>query len=121
MEWFWFLFWCFFLVAYLVMFVHIVADLFRDRDLSGWWKALWLVALVVVPFVSALVYLIARGHGMAERHAERHTHDRAATDAALRDAARTDPTAQISQAKALLDAGAIDEREYAALKAGVIY
>ena len=69
-DWFWLMVWWFFFIAYLVVLFQIVADLFRDKALSGWWKALWIIALIFVPYLSALVYVIARGRGMAERHAE---------------------------------------------------
>ncbi|WP_407320375.1 hypothetical protein UQW22_07960 [Isoptericola halotolerans] len=116
-DWFWLLTWWFFLVMYLVILFQIIGDLFRDRHLSGWWKALWLIALVVLPFLTALVYLIARGRGMAHRHAERLTNAQEETEAYIRDVAGTPATSQIADAKALLDSGAIDEREFAALKA----
>jgi uncharacterized membrane protein YhaH (DUF805 family) len=54
----------FFLALWFWIFITIVSDLFRDRELSGGWKAVWVFFLIFVPFVSALVYLIARGHGM---------------------------------------------------------
>ena len=116
-DWFWLMVWWFFFVMYLVILFQIIADLFRDRHLSGWWKALWLVALVFAPFLSALVYLVARGKGMAERNAERLASARSATDAYIRDVSGASPTSQIAVAKALLDAGAIDQQEFATLKA----
>jgi hypothetical protein len=116
-DWFWLMVWWFFFVMYLVVLFQIIGDLFRDRHLSGWWKALWVAALLVVPFLSALIYLIARGRGMAERNVEKLQQTRADTDAYIRDVAGATPAAQISDAKALLDTGAIDEREFAALKA----
>ena len=90
-DWFWLMVWWFFFVMYLVILFQIIGDLFRDRHLSGWWKALWLVALVFVPFLTALVYLIARGRGMAERNAERMERARADTDAYIRDVAGASP------------------------------
>ena len=59
--------WSFVFVAYLMVLFQIIGDLFRDRDLGGGWKALWIIGLVVFPFLVALIYLIARGRGMAER------------------------------------------------------
>ena len=53
--------------AYLMALFAVIADLFRDHKLSGWWKALWIIFLIFVPFLTLLVYLIARGKGMAER------------------------------------------------------
>ena len=54
--------------AYIFMLVWIVIDLFRDQKLNGWFKALWIVFLVFVPFITALVYLIARGSGWPTAH-----------------------------------------------------
>ncbi|SKC37220.1 Phospholipase_D-nuclease N-terminal [Krasilnikoviella flava] len=117
MDWFWLMLWWFAFVMYLMVLFHIIGDLFRDHELNGWWKALWLIALLVVPFVSALVYLIARGRGMAERQSARVSTARAETDAYIR-ATAGGPTAasQITEAKALYDAGAINDEEFAALK-----
>lgn len=61
------LFGFFVFVAYLVALFSVIADLFRDTKLSGWGKAIWLLFLIFVPFITVLVYLIARGHGFAER------------------------------------------------------
>ncbi|MFD4991177.1 SHOCT domain-containing protein [Cellulosimicrobium cellulans] len=116
-DWFWLMVWWFFFVMYLVILFQIVADLFRDRHLSGWWKAVWVLALIVVPFLSALVYLIARGKGMGERHAQSVANAQAATDSYIRSVSGTSPSSQIADAKALLDAGTIDQQEFAALKA----
>ncbi|MCK0118557.1 phospholipase D-like protein [Isoptericola sp. CG 20/1183] len=116
-DWFWLMLWWFAFVMYLIVLFHVIADLFRDRDLSGWWKALWLVALIVVPFLSALVYLIARGRGMAERQSARMSAARAETDAYIRATAGGSTAAsQITEAKGLYDAGVISDEEFAALK-----
>src|SRR4051794_8546679 len=68
-DFLWLLFWSYILVAYLVLLFHIFGDIFRDRDLGGFAKALWTIALIFFPFLMALIYLIARGRGMAERQA----------------------------------------------------
>ena len=65
----WWLLWLFYIAAYLYVVILIITDLFRDEKLSGWFKAVWIIALVFVPFLTALVYVIARGKGMAERAA----------------------------------------------------
>ena len=67
-DFFWLLVWAFVFGCYLVVLFQIVVDLFRDEDLSGWWKAVWIIFLIIVPFLSVLIYVIARGRGMAERH-----------------------------------------------------
>ncbi|MBB3157852.1 hypothetical protein FHS07_001536 [Microbacterium proteolyticum] len=112
----WF-FYIFVVVAYLMVIFSIVGDLFRDRSLSGWWKALWMLCLVIVPFITAFVYLIARGRGMAERQAGEARAARDATDTYIREVAGFSATDEITKAKALKDAGAISDAEYEALKA----
>jgi type VI protein secretion system component VasK len=113
----WVFFWAFAFVAYLVALFSIIGDIFRDRDLNGWLKAVWLIFLVFLPFLTALVYLIARGRGMAERSAEHARSSKAAADAYIREAAgKATPSDEIATAKTLLDSGAISQAEYETLK-----
>jgi len=117
-DWFWLLIWTFVFVCYLMVLFQIIIDLFRDKDLSGWWKALWIIFLIVFPFLPALVYLIARGKGMAERRAGEMQQAQAATDQYIQSVAtRGNPADQIASAKALLDSGAINQEEFDKLKA----
>ena len=67
-DFFWFIISFFLLMAYLVVLFQILTDLFRDRDTSGWVKAFWVFFLIILPLITSLVYLIARGQGMAERN-----------------------------------------------------
>src|SRR5690606_7593501 len=86
-------------IAYLFALFTIIADLFRDRNLSGWFKALWLIFLVFVPFLTALVYLIARGRGMSERSARDVRAQRDATEEYIRSVGGdTSPTGEIARA-----------------------
>ena len=94
----------------------IFTDLFRDRKLNGWAKAAWFVFLIFLPFVTALVYLIARGRGMGERQAEQIREVKQAQDDYIRQVAGG-PAAEIAEAKKLLDSGAITQAEFEALKA----
>src|SRR6478672_11158865 len=57
----------FLFAAWLMILFVIISDLFRDHQLSGWGKAAWVIFLIFVPFLGALIYLIARGDGMRER------------------------------------------------------
>lgn len=104
-------------VAYLMLLFMIVSDLFRDRETSGWVKALWVVALFIFPFITALVYLIARGSGMAERQATDYKKIQDAQVSYIKEAAGTNAAAQISEAKKLLDDGTISATEFEQLKA----
>jgi Short C-terminal domain/Phospholipase_D-nuclease N-terminal len=110
-----FVFWVFLIM----IFIQIVMDLFRDPSESGGMKALWVVFLIVIPPIAMLVYLIARGQGMAERNAAAMKAGMAQRDAAVQGvvAAGATPADQIAKAKELFDAGAISQTEYDALKA----
>nr|WP_300151067.1 SHOCT domain-containing protein [Propionicimonas sp.] len=103
-------------ISYLFALFAIIGDLFRDRELSGGWKAVWIFFLVFFPFITALVYLIARGGGMAQRAEAQVKQSKAATDEYIRSVAGS-PSDEIARAKALLDAGTISAEEYATLKA----
>jgi hypothetical protein len=97
------------------------ADIFRRRDTSGWVKAIWIVFIIVVPYLGVLVYLIANHHGMAERNAKDVEQAQAAFDDRVREAAgASDPAAQIEKAHALLQSGAIDQQEFDRLKAAAL-
>ena len=118
-DFFWLLVWTFFFVMYLMVLFQIIADLFRDKDLSGWWKALWIIFLIIFPFLAAIVYLIARGRSMAERQAGQVREAQAATDQYIKSVAAqgSSPADQIASAKSLLDSGAITQQEFEQLKA----
>ena len=107
----------FFFVAYLIVLFHIVIDLFRDADLGGGFKVLWLVGLFFLPFLTALIYVLVRGRGMAERQRTAMQRAKSDTDAYIRQVAGKSPADQIAEAKALLDAGTINQEEFAKLKA----
>jgi type VI protein secretion system component VasK len=120
-DFFWLLIWSFFIVCYLMILFQIIGDLFRDKELSGWWKALWIITLIFVPFLSALIYLIARGRGMAERQAGEVKKAQAASDSYIQEVAgRSNPAEQIATAKSLLDQGTITQTEFDRLKASAL-
>lgn len=103
-------------ITYLFALFAVVGDLFGDPKLSGVAKAIWVVFLIFAPFITPLVYLIARGAGMAERSKAAAKENKKAADDYIRSVAGS-PTDEIARAKALLDAGTISAEEYAALKA----
>jgi hypothetical protein len=104
-------------VAYLFVLFQIVLDLFRDHELGGGVKALWIIGLIFLPVMTALVYVIARGRGMAERQRAALARAKSETDSYIRDVAGKSPADQIATAKTLLDAGTINAEEFARLKA----
>jgi hypothetical protein len=105
-------------VTWIWMMVLILSDVFRRHDLSGWGKAGWTFFLIVLPFLGALIYLIAQGDGMAQRRAQDVRGQKAQMDDYVRSVAGSGgPAAEIDKAKQLLDSGAINQTEYEALKA----
>ncbi|GAB7006227.1 SHOCT domain-containing protein [Nocardioides sp. AN3] len=114
----WFIIVSFAFIAYLMILFNILGDLFRDKDVSGWVKAIWIVFLIIFPFITALIYLIVRGAGMAQRQAEAYADLRQAQDEHIRSVAgKASPSEEIAKAKALYDSGSISQMEFDALKA----
>ncbi len=119
-EFFWLIVSWFFFFAYLMLLFSLFADIFRDHELSGWGKALWSLFLIFMPFLGALVYLIARGGGMAQRSMKQAQDYQAAQVDYIRTVAggaASSPADQVAQAKALLDSGAITAEEFQTMKA----
>jgi hypothetical protein len=112
-------FWFFIWIAALMVWFRCLFDLFGDHTLSGWGKAGWALLLIFVPWVGALIYLIARGRSMTERQLSRAKEMQAAQEQYIQQVAgtSTSPADQIANAKALLDSGTIDQSEFDALKA----
>ena len=104
-------------IAYLMLLWTILTDLFSDHKTSGLGKAVWVVFLFFIPLLTSLVYLVVRGPSMTERAQARFASVKAAQDTYIREVAGQSPTAQIADAKALLEAGAINESEFEVLKA----
>ena len=106
----------FFLVIWFWILVTIISDLFRDHELSGWWKAIWVLLLLVIPFLTMFVYLIARGNGMRDRsikaQAEMREH--------LIEASGASPAVEIAKLDELKKSGSITDAEYKKLKAKVV-
>jgi predicted ferric reductase len=116
---FWGTFWLiaetFIFVAYLLVLFHIVSDLFRNGEISSLAKALWILGFIFLPF-TALIYLIWHGRGIAQRQQQAMERVKSDTDKYIRQVAGKSPAEQISEAKALHDAGTISAAEFAQLK-----
>jgi hypothetical protein len=106
------------MVTYFVMLFSVVRDIFRSDDMGGFGKAAWCFALFFFPFVSLLVYLIARGQGMAKRSAADAAKAQADVDDYIRSVASSGGGAatELAKAKELVDSGAITAEEFTALK-----
>lgn len=118
-EFLWLIFISYILIAYLFLLFRIFADVFRDREMGGFAKFLWVMFLIIAPFLGVLIYLVARGQAMTERQIADVNAMKAQQDQYIKSVARSGPSAadQIASAKALLDSGAITTAEYDALKA----
>ncbi|MFD4421687.1 SHOCT domain-containing protein [Agromyces sp. NPDC058484] len=116
------LFWFYILIACIWIFITVIIDIFRDHTLNGWAKALWVLFLVILPFLAAFIYLIARGRGMAERSAATQREQLDETSDYIRSVAgtTTSATSEIESAKRLLDSGAITQAEFDTLKANAL-
>jgi len=112
-------FWFFIWIAALMVWFRCLFDLFGDHTLSGWGKAGWSILLIFVPWLGALIYLIARGRSMTERQMKAIAEQQAAQQDYIQQVAgkSASPASQISDAKALLDSGAISQAEFDSLKA----
>jgi len=96
----------------------VLGDIFRSKDLGGGGKTLWIIFVIIIPWLGILVYVIARGKGMQERQLEQAKEMQAAQQSYIQSVAgSTTATEQIASAKSLLDAGAITQDEFTALKA----
>jgi hypothetical protein len=103
----------FLFVACLLILFRIISDLFQDSELGGGSKVLWLICLLFVPMLTALVYLVTRGKGMAERQRASSERSRSAAESYIKQVAGTSSAEQIADAKAVLDAGTINQDEFA--------
>jgi hypothetical protein len=111
---FWWILWVFYFVAYLYVIIFVIRDVFRDDNANGWVKAMWVIGLIFVPFLTGLVYIIVNGKGIAAR--ENQARAGVPENDAYRPAASSSPAEDIAMAKKLLDAGTISQGEYDALK-----
>jgi hypothetical protein len=120
-EWIWTFFIWFMLFAFLMVLFSIFADLFRDHETSGGMKAVWVFFLIFLTPITALVYVVVRGKGMAERSQRQAMQMQAAQDAYIMSVAGSgsgpSPAEQVAHAKQLLDAGTITQAEFDQLKA----
>ena len=107
----------FLFVIWIWILITVFADIFRRRDIGGGMKAVWIIFVIILPYLGVFIYLIAEGHKMAERNAEQMQSARAQQDEYIKSVAGSSPADQIAQAKSLLDSGAISQAEFDGLKA----
>jgi hypothetical protein len=102
----------FFFVVWIWILITILTDLFRDHELSGWAKAAWVLFLVFIPFITALIYLIARGEGMRDRTIKAQAEAKHHMDAYIREQAHSSPADELHKLNELKEKGAISADEF---------
>jgi hypothetical protein len=110
----------FFLVIWIWILFTIITDLFRDHETSGWGKAAWVFFLVFVPFLAALIYLIARGNGMRDRTIKAQAEAKQHFDAYVREQAHTSPADELHKLNELKEKGALSSEEFEQAKARLL-
>jgi len=110
----------FLFVIWIWILFAIIADLFRDHEMSGWGKAIWIIFLVFIPFVGALVYLIARGSGMRARTIKAQADAKKHFDEYARTQAESSPADELHKLNALREKGALSQEEFDRAKARLL-
>ncbi len=112
----WTMFIFFLFIIWIWILITVFADVFRRKDIGGGTKALWIIFVIVVPYLGVLVYLIANHDGMADRNIQQVQKQQEATDAYIKSVAGG-AAGEIEKAKGLLDSGAITQAEFDSIKA----
>lgn len=110
----------FFFIVWIWILFTILTDLFRDHEMSGWWKAVWVLFLVFIPFLTALVYLIARGSGMRDRTIKAQADAKQHFDEYVRTQAHASPADELHKLNDLKEKGAISQEEFDKAKAKLL-
>ena len=114
----WTMFVIFLWVIWFWLLITVFSDVFRRHDIGGGKKVIWIVFVIVAPFLGVLIYLLVNNDGMTERNVKQMQAAKSDTDAYIRSVAdSSNPAAQIEKAKALLDSGAITQAEFEQMKA----
>ena len=116
-QFLWSLLVIFFMLMYFMILFSVVIDLFRNHQMGGFAKALWIIFLIFVPLISLLIYVIVYGKSMAQRQQTAVVEAQQDQAAYIKQVAGTSPAEQIAQAQQLLNSGAISQAEFDKLKA----
>ena len=113
---FWSMLWFFLFFIWIWLLVIVFTDVFRSHDLSGWAKALWIIFIILVPYLGVFVYLIARGHKMQEHAVQAAQQQDAAMRQYVQSVTATSPADELAKLADLKAKGVIDDAEYERLK-----
>ena len=112
----WTMFIFFLFIIWIWILITVFVDIFRRKDTSGFSKALWIIFVIILPYLGVLIYLIANHDGMADRNLAQVQQQKAATDEYIRSVSGG-AAGEIEKAKGLLDSGAITQAEFDSIKA----
>ena len=114
----------FLFIIWIWLLITVFIDVFRSHDMSGWSKALWVIFIIILPFLGVFVYLIARGGKMHERAAQQAAEQQKAFDSYVRETAGTsgggDTATQLSKLADLKSQGVLTDAEFEAQKAKIL-
>lgn len=123
LDLFWTMLWFFLFIAWIWLLISIITDIFRSDDLSGWVKALWTLFVIIVPWLGALIYLIARGDSMQQRAMSDAAERQRATQQYIQEVASTGSTSsadELTKLAQLRDSGVLTTDEFEAQKAKLL-
>lgn len=124
LDLFWTMLWFFMFFLWIWILIMLFTDIFRRHDIGGWGKAGWVIFLIIVPFLAALIYLIADGKGMAERRTKDMLDAQQAQADYIRQVAATSgggsAAEELTKLAALHDSGKLTDEEFAAQKAKLL-
>jgi ABC-type multidrug transport system fused ATPase/permease subunit len=118
---FWAMLWFFMFIIWIWLLITIFVDIFRSHDMGGFAKAIWVLFVIILPFLGVLVYVIARGHGMQERAMKEAAAQQKMQQEYIKEVAGSDNTAdQLTKLAALHDSGKLTDAEFASQKAKLL-
>ena len=110
----------FLFVVWVWILFTIISDIFRNHEMSGWLKGVWIILLIFIPWLTALIYLIVYGSDMRERQLRAQAEAKHAADDYIRTAAHTSPADELHKLHELVEKGALTEAEYERAKAKLL-
>lgn len=121
LDLFWTMLWFFMFFLWIWLLISLFSDIFRSDDLSGWGKAGWVIFMILLPFLGALVYLIARGKSMQERTLNQMAAREKATRSYIKDVAGAGSTAdELTKLASLHERGVLTDQEFQSQKAALL-
>jgi hypothetical protein len=117
---FWTFLWFFLWIIWIMILFKVIFDIFRSDDLGGWGKALWIIFVIILPFLGVFVYLIARGKDMGQRDIDQARAQQQQFDSYVKDVASTGSADELAKLADLKERGVISDAEFEQQKAKLL-